>query len=183
MSIISCNIDRAVQILSNEDVVAIPTETVYGLAGNIFSEKAIRKIFEVKQRPLFNPLIVHLHSYDQLNEIVTEIPPKAALLAQAFWPGSLTLVLKKNPLVPDLITAGKDTVAIRIPSHSVTLDLLKNYLFQLQHRAQIHLTELVRQKPNTWQIIFKTKFKWYLMEANVKMGLNQQLLDLKMMNQ
>lgn len=74
MTIISENISKAVKILNNEDVVAIPTETVYGLAGNIYSDKAIRKIFEVKQRPLFNPLIVHLHSIEQLDEIVSDFP-------------------------------------------------------------------------------------------------------------
>lgn len=131
MSIISTNISKAANLLINEDVVAIPTETVYGLAGNIYSEKAIHKIFEVKQRPLFNPLIVHLHSVDQLKDIVTDIPMKAKLLADAFWPGSLTLVLKKNPHIQDVVTAGKDTVAIRIPNHPVTLELLKKLPFPL----------------------------------------------------
>jgi L-threonylcarbamoyladenylate synthase len=131
MSIISSDIDMAVKLLEGEDVVAIPTETVYGLAGNIFSEKAIKKIFAVKQRPLFNPLIVHLHSPEQIENIVLEFPPKAKLLAEKFWPGSLTLVLKKQAVVPDLITAGKDTVAIRIPNHPVTRELLKRLSFPL----------------------------------------------------
>jgi L-threonylcarbamoyladenylate synthase len=125
MSIISNDIDKAIDLLNREDVVAIPTETVYGLAGNIFSEKAIRKIFEVKQRPLFNPLIVHLHSVEQLQDMVSQIPSKAKILAENFWPGALTLVLKKKANIPDLITAGKQTVALRIPKHPVTLELLK----------------------------------------------------------
>lgn len=131
MNIISNDIAKAIEILNNEDVVAIPTETVYGLAGNIYSEKAIRKIFEVKQRPLFNPLIVHLHSTEQLKEIVSDFPVKAQLLAKSFWPGPLTLILKKKPNIPDLITAGKDTVAVRIPNHPVTLSLLKKLSFPL----------------------------------------------------
>jgi L-threonylcarbamoyladenylate synthase len=131
MTIISHDIAKAVALLNNEDVVAIPTETVYGLAGNIYSEKAILKIFEVKQRPLFNPLIVHIHSVDQLQEIVSEFPEQAQLLAKAFWPGSLTLLLPKKSSVPDLITAGKDTVAVRIPNHPVTLGLLKKLSFPL----------------------------------------------------
>ncbi|WP_418262381.1 L-threonylcarbamoyladenylate synthase [Flavobacterium faecale] len=131
MTIISKDITKAITILNNEDVVAIPTETVYGLAGNIYSEKAIRKIFEVKQRPLFNPLIVHIHSIDQLQDIVSEFPEKAQLLAKAFWPGSLTLILKKKPTIPDLITAGKDSVAVRIPNHPVTLNLLQQLSFPL----------------------------------------------------
>lgn len=131
MSIVSTSLSKAASHLMEGEVVAIPTETVYGLAGNIFDEAAIRKIFAVKQRPLFNPLIVHLHSLDQLEEIVAEFPPKARQLAEAFWPGPLTLILKKQPKVPDLITAGKDTVAVRIPNHPVTLELLKQLPFPL----------------------------------------------------
>lgn len=129
MSIISKNIGTAVEILSNEGLVAIPTETVYGLAGNIYSEKAIRKIFRVKQRPLFNPLIVHLHKVEQLNELVSTFPSNAKRLADSFWPGPLTLLLKKKNTVPDIITAGKDTVAVRIPNHPVTLKLLEALSF------------------------------------------------------
>ena len=95
MSIISKDIAKAASILEAEELVAIPTETVYGLAGNIYSEKAIKLIFETKQRPLFNPLIVHISSPEKLSEIVSYIPEKARLLADAFWPGPLTLVLKK----------------------------------------------------------------------------------------
>lgn len=131
MSIISKDIDKAVALLVKENVVAIPTETVYGLAGNIYSEKAIRKIFEVKQRPLFNPLIVHVHTIEELNELVSEFPQKASLLAEAFWPGPLTLILKKKASVPDLITGGKPSVAVRIPKHPVTLELLRRLDFPL----------------------------------------------------
>ncbi|MFV8354630.1 L-threonylcarbamoyladenylate synthase [Flavobacterium sp. XS1P32] len=128
---ITTDILKAKQILENEELVAIPTETVYGLAGNIYSEKAIQKIFETKKRPLFNPLIVHIASTDKLKEIVSEIPEKAQQLADAFWPGSLTLVLKKNANIPDSITAGKDTVAVRVPNHDLTLKLLRSLDFPL----------------------------------------------------
>ncbi len=129
--IISSNIEKAVAILRNNDLVAIPTETVYGLAGNIYSEEAIRKIFEVKQRPLFNPLIVHIHSIDQLDKIAKIIPEKAKRLAQTFWPGSLTLVLEKSEVIPDVVTAGKSTVGIRMPNHPVTRELLSKLDFPL----------------------------------------------------
>ncbi len=131
MTIISNDIVKAANFLTNGDIVAIPTETVYGLAGNIYNENAIRKIFKVKQRPLFNPLIVHLHAIKQIEAITSDFPPKAKLLAKHFWPGPLTLILKKKPIVPDLITAGKDTVGIRIPNHPVTLKLLKQLPFPL----------------------------------------------------
>lgn len=131
MSIISTDISKAVALLNAEELVAIPTETVYGLAGNIFSEKAIKRIFETKKRPFFNPLIVHIPSVDHLSDIVSYIPEKAQRLANAFWPGPLTLVLKKNAKIPDIITAGKDTVAVRIPNHPVALALLNQLEFPL----------------------------------------------------
>ena len=128
---ISKDLDFAKNLLENDEVVAIPTETVYGLAGNIFSEKAIKKIFETKKRPFFNPLIVHVHSLACLEAICLEIPLKAKLLANNFWPGSLTLVLKKRNSISDLVTGGKDTVAVRIPNHPLTLDLLSKLNFPL----------------------------------------------------
>ena len=131
MSIISKDISKAVALLKADKLVAIPTETVYGLAGNIYSEKAIKSIFETKKRPFFNPLIVHIASVKQLEDIVSHVPEKAKLLAKAFWPGAMTLVLKKQSIIPDLITAGKDTVAVRVPNHPITLKLLRQLPFPL----------------------------------------------------
>ncbi|MFY8213993.1 MAG: L-threonylcarbamoyladenylate synthase [Flavobacterium sp.] len=131
MTLISQDIDQAISILNQDELIAIPTETVYGLAGNIYSEKAIRAIYALKQRPLFNPLIVHVHSVDQLENLTTEFPEKAKKLATQFWPGPLTLILKKHPNVPDLITAGNDTVAVRIPNHALTLALLSKLDYPL----------------------------------------------------
>lgn len=131
MKNISTDIHKAKTILEQDNLVAIPTETVYGLAGNAFSETAIKKIFETKNRPFFNPLIVHIHSKELLNNIAENIPAKAYLLAAAFWPGSLTLVVKKKSNVPNLVTAGKNTVAVRVPNHPLTLSLLKLLDFPL----------------------------------------------------
>ena len=125
------NIEKAAHFLRNEDVVAIPTETVYGLAGNAFSEKAIKRIFEVKNRPFYNPLIVHIKSIDELNKIATNIPEMAFKLAEVFWPGPLTLVLDKQPSISDLVTGGKSTVAVRLPAHPVALELLNHLDFPL----------------------------------------------------
>lgn len=125
------NIIKAKKILENGEVVAIPTETVYGLAANAFDEKAIKKIFDIKERPLFNPLIVHIKSVEYLTEVAKNIPPKAIKLAKHFWPGSLTLVLPKKSNIPSIVTAGKDTVGVRVPNHSLTLELLENLNFPL----------------------------------------------------
>lgn len=121
----------AKQALGNNDIIAIPTETVYGLAGNAFSEIAIEKIFRLKKRPFYNPLIVHIKSAGFLPEVARDIPPVAMQLAKTCWPGPLTLILKKQSSVPDLITAGKDTVAVRVPNHPLTLRLLAELDFPL----------------------------------------------------
>jgi L-threonylcarbamoyladenylate synthase len=131
MTMLSEDIKKAIELLNQDELVAIPTETVYGLAGNIFSKKAVQKIFEMKQRPLFNPLIAHVHSIEQLDELAKDIPEKARLLSSHFWPGALTLLLKKQSHVPDLITAGKDTVAIRMPNHPIALQLLAELNYPL----------------------------------------------------
>ena len=128
---ISSDIQTAANFLRQGDVVAIPTETVYGLAANIFNEDAVRKVFELKQRPLFNPLIVHIKNETELSMIAQNIPDMAMALARKHWPGPLTLLLEKSKLIPDLITAGKTTVAVRVPDHPITLDLLNTLDFPL----------------------------------------------------
>lgn len=131
MALISTSSHDAAALLNKNEIVAIPTETVYGLAGNAFNAKALKKIFELKKRPFYNPLIVHIKSIADLNQIATEIPAKAMLLADAFWPGPLTLVLKRQSTIPDLVTGGKNTVAVRVPNHPVTLALLEELDFPL----------------------------------------------------
>jgi L-threonylcarbamoyladenylate synthase len=121
---ISTDIHKAADLLRSGEVIGIPTETVYGLAANIYSEKAIRKIFEIKQRPLDNPLIVHVASIDQMESLAKDIPDKAYRLAGAFWPGPLTLILPRSIDVPKLVTAGKPNVAIRMPGHGLTRELI-----------------------------------------------------------
>tara|TARA_R110002049_G_scaffold7173_2_gene42564 strand:- start:5502 stop:6461 length:960 start_codon:yes stop_codon:yes gene_type:complete len=123
-SIISTDINKAAELLKNGSVVGIPTETVYGLGASIFNPIAIDYIFELKKRPRTNPLIVHISSVRQLSDLTTEFPKPAQKLADAFWPGSLTMVLPKSDKVPYQITANKPTVAVRIPDHPVFLKLI-----------------------------------------------------------
>ncbi len=117
-------VPEAVQLLNSEKVVAIPTETVYGLAGLISSETALKAIFETKKRPFFDPLIVHVGSIYQAQSLVLSWPPIADLLAKKFWPGPLTLILPKKPEVSSLITSGLETLALRWPRHPITQSLL-----------------------------------------------------------
>lgn len=128
---ITSEISYAVHALNQGDLVAIPTETVYGLAGSAFNEQAIQKIFQLKNRPTCNPLILHTHSINEVLKFVKEIPPTAMKLAEAFWPGPLTLLLPRKSNIPLSVTAGSHLVAVRIPNHSVTLDLLKQLDFPL----------------------------------------------------
>lgn len=131
MAEIGIDIEKAVKLLTNDELVAIPTETVYGLAGNALSSVAVAKIFSVKNRPQFDPLIVHVPSLEKAKDYVLEIPEAAKKLADKFWPGPLTLLLKKKSVIPDLVTAGLDTVGIRCPDHSLTRQLLKELPFPL----------------------------------------------------
>lgn len=128
---ITNNLNVAIDALTNNKVIAIPTETVYGLAGNAFDEKAIHQIFALKKRPHFNPLIIHIDSIKYLEKVAVNIPAIAYQLAAHFWPGPLTLILKKHPSIPDLVTSGKDTVGIRVPNHPVALALLHAIQFPL----------------------------------------------------
>ena len=130
-TIIDRDVATAAALLQNNEVVAIPTETVYGLAGNALKPDVVKKIFAIKNRPLFNPLILHLSDSSQLDRYVTEIPPAAATLAEHFWPGPLTLLLPKKSCVPDVVTAGLPRVAVRVPSHPVALQLLRSLPFPL----------------------------------------------------
>jgi L-threonylcarbamoyladenylate synthase len=131
MAIIGTDIHQAQLFLEQGEVVGIPTETVYGLAGNALDIEAVTKIFEVKNRPTFDPLIVHTNSIERLTEFVKFMPEKALLLAQKFMPGPLTMLLPKHHSIPDLVTSGLDTVAVRIPNHALTLELLSNLAFPL----------------------------------------------------
>ena len=117
------NIDLCIDLLRDGAVLGIPTETVYGLAGNALNEESVRKIFEVKGRPLLDPLIVHFSSIEQA-EAHVEFNELALALAAQFWPGALTLVLPKKNTISDLVTAGLPSVAVRVPGHPIFRNLL-----------------------------------------------------------
>lgn len=112
-------IEKAGELLRAGEVVAIPTETVYGLAANAYDGNAVSKIFKAKGRPQDNPLIVHIAKVETLSDLVAEVPEAAKKLAAAFWPGPLTMILPKSEKIPDAVSAGLPTVAVRMPSHPV----------------------------------------------------------------
>ncbi len=121
---IGLDLERAAQYLREDDVVGMPTETVYGLAGNGLSESALLRIFKVKNRPYFDPLILHVASTDGIGELAGEFPDVMKHLVKTFWPGPLTLLLPRSTRVPDLVTAGLPEVALRMPAHPLAAKLL-----------------------------------------------------------
>lgn len=119
-------IDRAGKLIAEGELVAFPTETVYGLGGDAMNREASRRIYEAKGRPSDNPLIVHIAELADLERVAAEVPERALRLAEAFWPGPLTMIMKKGPNIPETTTGGMDTVAIRMPNHPVALTLIKS---------------------------------------------------------
>ena len=119
--------DRAVELLQAGELVAFPTETVYGLGADAANPQAVGKIFAAKGRPADHPLIVHLPGAGHLDRWARDIPDSAWALAEAFWPGPLTLILKRAPEVPYAVTGGQETVGVRVPSHPIALELLRAY--------------------------------------------------------
>lgn len=131
MAEISKNIEQAVALLNQNEVVAIPTETVYGLAANALQPEATERIYTTKNRPSSNPLIMHIKNVEELGKYTKNIPEKALVLAKMFWPGPLTLLLEKKDIVPNSTTSGSQLIALRVPKHPITLKLLNQLDFPL----------------------------------------------------
>lgn len=131
MSDIGINTTHAAELLKQGKLVGIPTETVYGLAANALNEKAVLSIFEAKNRPFFDPLIIHLHNLESVQKYAEFHDERLLILAKTFWPGPLTLLLPKKVIIPDLVTSGLNQVAVRIPNHPLTLELLNKLDFPL----------------------------------------------------
>jgi L-threonylcarbamoyladenylate synthase len=149
---LTTDIGRAATALRDGQLVAFATETVYGLGANALDENAVARVFEVKDRPHFDPLIVHVASEEWLSQLVHDVPETARQLAHEFWPGPLTMVLPKTDLVPDLVTSGLSSVAVRMPSHPQARELLRqvdlpiaapsaNPFGQLSPTSAAHVTE------------------------------------------
>ena len=128
---IGSDIERAKNHLIANEIIGLPTETVYGLAGNGLKAEVVAKIFAVKNRPFFDPLILHIGDYSQLTSLATEVPKPLNDLVKAFWPGPLTILVPKRDMIPDIVTSGLPRVAVRMPNHPLTLALLNTIPFPL----------------------------------------------------
>ncbi|WP_435355439.1 L-threonylcarbamoyladenylate synthase [Emticicia sp. SJ17W-69] len=176
MAVIGQDIKQAIRLLEANEVIGLPTETVYGLAGNAFNAEAVTKIFEVKNRPTFDPLIVHTSSIERISDFVREIPEKAQLLAKKFMPGPLTLLLPKKENISDLVTSGLETVAVRIPNHPLALELLQNLDFPL---AAPSANPFGYISPTSAQHVdnqLGTKIKYILDGGECKVGIESSII-------
>jgi L-threonylcarbamoyladenylate synthase len=176
MTQVSSNINTAKELLQANELIAIPTETVYGLAANAFSEEAVKKIFALKKRPSFNPLIVHVASSADLEKLAINIPPLARQLADAFWPGPLTLLLEKNETIPDCVTAGNPTVAVRVPNHPLTLELLRQLPFPIAAPSANPFMSISPTKPEHVKKYFDGQLKFILDGGACQEGIESTII-------
>lgn len=171
-------LQEAALLLIKGEIVAFPTETVYGLGADALNEKACQKIFAVKGRPADNPLIVHVAEISEARRLVRDWPETAEICALKFWPGPLTLVLPKAPIIPDIISAGLDTVALRMPSHQVALDLISAAGCPLAApSANISGKPSPTDGAHVWQDL-EGKIPLILDAGNTAYGLESTVLDL-----
>ncbi|MBK9272079.1 MAG: threonylcarbamoyl-AMP synthase [Saprospiraceae bacterium] len=178
-TIIGKDVVKSAQLLREGNVIAIPTETVYGLAGNALNSKVVSQIFNIKGRPITNPLILHVNSVDQAKLYSSEWPEWAEILSMEFWPGPLTLLLKKTGLINDQLTSGSDRVAIRIPAHSMTRELLSMLDFPLAAPSANPFTYI---SPTTAEHVLKQlggKIPYILDGGPCKKGLESTIVGME----
>ena len=175
---ITNSIDKAAALLVAGEVVAIPTETVYGLAGNLFNPSAVEKIYTLKNRPRNNPLIVHVKDLEAALPLITEFPKPLQQLAKKYWPGPLTVLLKKSKLVPDSITAGSDFVAIRVPAHPLTKQLLEQIPFPLVAPSANPFTRISPTKAEHVEHYFGDSIPCILDGGSCSVGLESTIIGM-----
>lgn len=179
MNLTRSPLEIAASLLAQEEVVAIPTETVYGLAGNAFSEKAIDTIFLLKNRPRTNPLIVHVPNLEAALPLVHSIPEKLLLLAQQCWPGPLTLLVDKSEKISNKVTAGSQRVAIRVPAHPLALELLKICNFPLVAPSANPYTRISPTKASHVKDYFGSTLKYILDGGDCQVGVESTIVGME----
>lgn len=170
------DIAKAAELLRSGELVVIPTETVYGLAANAFNEDAVAKIYALKQRPKTNPLILHISGIKELANYVEEIPDAAVKLMNHFWPGPLTVLLRKKKNVPDYITAGSERVAVRVPNNAKTLALLGLLDFPLVAPSANPFTYISPTKPDHLRICYGEQTPFILEDGECEVGIESTII-------
>jgi L-threonylcarbamoyladenylate synthase len=178
MTAIGSDIQLAAQQLKNGNLVAIPTETVYGLAADASSKEALHKLFDAKGRPKSHPVIVHLASPEQLTDWAAHVPEQALQLAERFWPGPLTMIFKKREHVLHEVTGGQDTVAIRVPRHEVALKLLRQFGGGLAAPSANRFGKLSPTRATDVANEFSTEVSYVLDGGTCEVGIESTIIDL-----
>ncbi len=173
------DIERCVDLLARGGVVAIPTETVYGLAADAANAQAIARIFAIKQRPTSHPLIVHIGEAAWLDQWAVDIPESARLLAREFWPGPLTLVLDRHPNVLPIVTGGQDSVAVRMPAHPVTLQLIRAFGRPVVAPSANRFTKLSPTSAEDVRTELGTAVDFILDGGPCRVGVESTIVDLR----
>lgn len=176
---IGTNINLAKDLLLRGELVAIPTETVYGLAANALNEKAVLSIFEVKNRPFFDPLIIHLASIESVKLYADFEDERLLILAKHFWPGPLTLLLPKKNNIPYLITSGLDKVAVRIPNHAISLKLLESISFPLAAPSANPFGYVSPTEPNHVKKHFGNRLAYILDGGKCEVGIESSIVGIE----
>ena len=171
-------IKTALEAIQNGKLIGLPTETVYGLAAPFNNLKLIEKIFHVKKRPFYDPLIIHGHSLNQLKPLIINWPEICNVLAEKFWPGPLTLVLEKSSIVDDMITSGLETVAIRIPNNELALQLLKELDTPMAAPSANLFKQLSPTKASDVKEVFSSKDVFVLEDENCNVGIESTIIKI-----
>lgn len=179
MAVIGRDISKAKKVLDAGELVAIPTETVYGLAGNALNPVAVASIFETKNRPSFDPLIIHVPSLKEAENYVTDIPVLLRKLAEKFWPGPLTLLLPRKDGIPDIVTSGLDRVAVRVPDHSLTLELLSQIDYPLAAPSANPFGYISPTSPQHVDAQLGEKISYILDGGKCKVGLESTIVGME----
>lgn len=174
---IGTDIKLAARLLKEGSLVAMPTETVYGLAANASSKEALNKLFEAKGRPKSHPVIVHLASPEQLPDWVVSVPDVAVELAKRFWPGPLTMIFKKRDHVLNEVTGGQDTVAIRIPDHKTALELLREFNGGLAAPSANRFGKLSPTRASDVANEFRDQVAYVLDGGDCRVGIESTIID------
>ncbi len=179
MAVIGQDISQARRVLDAGDLVAIPTETVYGLAGNALNATAVASIFDTKNRPSFDPLIIHVPSLLVAQNYVIEIPEPLRKLAEHFWPGPLTLLLPRATSIPDIVTSGLDRVAVRVPDHPLTLELLAQLDYPLAAPSANPFGYISPTSPQHVDAQLGTRISYILDGGKCKVGLESTIVGME----
>lgn len=179
MKNIGTNIDIAASSLKKDNIVVIPTETVYGLGVNALSKKAVKKIFKLKNRPINDPLICHTDSLEKISKFVKYIPKKAKILGSKYWPGPLTIIFDKKNIIPDITTSNLKTVGFRIPNNKITIKLLEKLEFPIAAPSANMFSYI--SPTNTNHVIqnFKSGIDYIIEDGNCSLGIESTIIGFK----